>query len=111
MDDLSPRIGWRTVRAGILARRGDLGEADRLSAEALAMVEQTDWSTDHADTLMARAEVLSACLESSAAREAMLTALALHEAKGNVVGAERVRDRLARAQVGVRGSTQPGGGS
>jgi class 3 adenylate cyclase/tetratricopeptide (TPR) repeat protein len=106
-DDLSPQFGWRTVRAAILARRGALGDAERLTAEALALVETTDWSRDQADVLMTRAEVLAASGESAAAAEAMQRALALYQRKGAVVAAEHVRALMARASLSMRGSAEP----
>jgi class 3 adenylate cyclase len=106
-DDLSAQIGWRTVRGAILARRGELAEATQLTADALALAEQTDWLTDHADALMTRAEVHAACDEHAAADEAMAAALALYERKGSVAAAENVRAILASAGAGVRGSAEP----
>jgi class 3 adenylate cyclase/tetratricopeptide (TPR) repeat protein len=106
-DDRSPQIGWRTVRGAILAGRGHLTEAKRLTADALALVEHTDWLNDHADALITRAEVLVACGEHADAHEAMQAALALYERKGNATTAENVRARLTRARVGVRGSAEP----
>jgi class 3 adenylate cyclase/tetratricopeptide (TPR) repeat protein len=106
-DDRSPQIGWRTVRGAILAHRGHLTEAKRLTADALALVEHTDWLNDHGDALMTRAEVLVACGEHADAGDAMQSALALYERKGNVTTAEHVRAMLTRARVGVRGSAEP----
>src|SRR4029079_6726755 len=48
-DDMSAQIGWRSVRARILARRGEIPEAKRLSAEAVEMAGRTDWLSEHAD--------------------------------------------------------------
>jgi class 3 adenylate cyclase/tetratricopeptide (TPR) repeat protein len=106
-DDLSPQFGWRAVRAAILARRGALDEAKRLTTEAVALVEKTDWLRDHADVLMTHAEVLAACAERAAATSAMQSALALYEQKGSVVAVERVAAMLASGPVGVRGSAEP----
>jgi ATP/maltotriose-dependent transcriptional regulator MalT len=97
--DISPRFGWRAVRAAIYAQRGELGEARRLADEAIALVAQTDWQRDHADTLLTRAEVLGACGETTAAAEALQDALALYERKGCTVSAERVRTMLALHQT------------
>lgn len=93
--DISVQVGWRTVRAAVLVRRGELQEAKRLAAEAVLLVKTTDWLSDQADALVTWAEVLTACGDHSAAGEAMLSALALHEQKGNLVAAERVRTALA----------------
>ena len=99
-DDLSPQFGWRAVRAAILARRGALDEAKRLTAEALALVEKTDWLRDQADALMTRAEVLAACGEHAAADRGDATAPSrCTSSKGTVVAAENVRALLARASV------------
>jgi class 3 adenylate cyclase/tetratricopeptide (TPR) repeat protein len=106
-DDLSPQFGWRAVRAAILARRGVLGEAKRLTAEALALVQTTDWLRDQADALVTRAEVLAACGELPAAIDAMQGALVLYEQKGNLVAAENVRAMLTRTPVQMRGSAKP----
>jgi class 3 adenylate cyclase/tetratricopeptide (TPR) repeat protein len=89
--DLSPQFGWRAVRAAILARRGAVDEARRLSGEALAIVQGTDWLRDQADALTTHADVLTACGEDSAATHAMQSALALYEQKGSIADVERVR--------------------
>jgi tetratricopeptide (TPR) repeat protein len=95
-DDRSAQFLWRAIRAGVLARRGRLDEAMRLSADAVALVEQTDWLTDYADVLMARAEVLTASGEQAAADATMQAALELYERKGNIVAADRVRKQSHR---------------
>jgi tetratricopeptide (TPR) repeat protein len=107
--DLSPQFGWRALRALILARRGEVEEAKRLSGEALALVRRTDWVKDQADTLVTYAEVLAACGEHSDASRAMQAGLALYEEKGSVVDVDRVRTKLASAQLSVRGSARPRG--
>jgi tetratricopeptide (TPR) repeat protein len=102
-DDLAPQFGWRAIRAAILARRGELGEARRLADEAVTLVERTDWVRDQADILMTRAEVQAAGGDGAAARETMLAALARYEEKGSVVDADRVRAKLTSGSEGVRG--------
>jgi class 3 adenylate cyclase/tetratricopeptide (TPR) repeat protein len=107
--DRSPQIGWRTIRATILARRGELDEAKRLSAEAVALAEETDYLTARADALVARAQALEACDEHSASVSALRAALALQERKGNLVVAEQIRAMLASTPATVRGTIQPKG--
>src|SRR5204862_6603321 len=51
-DDLSAQIGWRTVRARLLARGAQLAEAKRLSAEAVELAGRTDWLSDRGDALL-----------------------------------------------------------
>jgi class 3 adenylate cyclase/tetratricopeptide (TPR) repeat protein len=93
-DDLSAHMVARTERARLLARRGAMAEADRLSAEAVALAAQTDWVIDRAGTLVARAEVLRAAGDSAAAVTTIREGLALYVRKGDVVSARRARALL-----------------
>jgi class 3 adenylate cyclase/tetratricopeptide (TPR) repeat protein len=94
-DDLSAQILWRGVRARLLARRGDMSEAMRLSSEAVRLAARTDWLADHADALLSRADVLRMAGEAEATANAVHEAVALYERKGNTVGARRARSMLA----------------
>jgi class 3 adenylate cyclase/tetratricopeptide (TPR) repeat protein len=94
-DDLSVQITWRTERALLLAERGAVSEAKRLSAEGVHLASQTDWLTDRADALLSHAKVLTAAGESRAARGALLEAAALYEQKGNLTGIQRTKALLA----------------
>jgi ATP/maltotriose-dependent transcriptional regulator MalT len=93
-DDLSVHMVSRAERARLLVRRGAAGEAERLSAEAVAVAARTDWLADHAGTLVARAEVLRATGDGSGARATVAEALALYERKGDEVSAARARGLL-----------------
>jgi len=97
-DDLSAQIAWRTVRARLLARRGEIREAKRMSGAAVALAIRTDWLTDHADALIAHAEVLGLAGETEEAARTIHTAIALYERKGNTVGMRRAQSMIA-AQV------------
>jgi tetratricopeptide (TPR) repeat protein len=90
-DDLSAHMVSRTQRARLLARRGAMSEARNLSDEAVELAGRTDWVVDHADTLIARAEVLRATGDASAADTVAGEALVLYESKGVVVSARRTR--------------------
>jgi tetratricopeptide (TPR) repeat protein len=79
----------------VLARRGELAEAERLAREAVAMGEETDMIDTQADAYADLAEVLSLAGRSEEAIEAFDQALGRYERKGNVVMAERMRERLA----------------
>src|SRR5919106_875885 len=96
-DDLSAQIGWRRERARVLASRGLVSEATRMSAEAVRLAERTDWLSEHADALLAHAEVLKAAGEPQAASGALRDAVALYERKGNRIGVQR-----AQSLPGVR---------
>jgi tetratricopeptide (TPR) repeat protein len=87
-----PQMLWRQVRGKVLARRGELGEGERLAREAVALGAETDMLNAHADALLDLAEVLA--LAGQDARTELDRALALYERKGNVVMAERTRSRL-----------------
>ncbi len=93
-EDVDAQVGWRTVRAKLLARRGNLTEAERLAREATTLAGATEDIELGAKAFSDLAEVLRLAdrpLESSAALE---SALRLHEQKGNLPGAARARARL-----------------
>jgi tetratricopeptide (TPR) repeat protein len=93
--DLSSQIGWRSVRAKVLARRGSLDEAERLARDAVTLADGTDFVDEAGDALSDLAEVLVLTGRNEAARAELLRALELYERKGNLVLAERARRRLA----------------
>src|SRR3954452_11782058 len=90
-DDMSAEILSRSVRDQVLADRGDAGQAEQLTAHAVALAARTDWLNDHADALVARADVLRSTGDGAGAGGALAAAIALYEQKGNVVSAERAR--------------------
>jgi class 3 adenylate cyclase/tetratricopeptide (TPR) repeat protein len=93
-DDLSAQISWRGVRGRLLAQAGRIPEAKRLSAHAVELAARTDWLTDHADALVAHAEVLRLAGETDGATLAIRNSIALYERKGNTVGIRRARSLL-----------------
>ena len=93
-EDVDAQVGWRSVRAKLLACRGNLTAAERLAREATTLAGATEDLELGANALSDLAEVLRLAdrpRESSAALE---SALRLHEQKGNVPGAARARARL-----------------
>ena len=42
-DDWASQISWRSALTQVLARRGDLGEAERLARECVALTEGVDY--------------------------------------------------------------------
>jgi class 3 adenylate cyclase/tetratricopeptide (TPR) repeat protein len=93
-DDFDAHGRMRTVRALLLARRGQVEEAERLAREALEIVGTTDYLDSRADTHAALAEVLEAAGRLEDAASELRAALELFERKGNVVRAAQVRERL-----------------
>jgi len=91
-EDISAQIGWRGVRAKLLAAER-WGEAHALATEAVRLAERTDFLTIHAEALVDLAEVLR---QGGRADEADLTlaeALALFERKGDVASLARLGAR------------------
>jgi tetratricopeptide (TPR) repeat protein len=89
-EDMAAEVGWRSTRARILARRGDLAGASRLADEALAMAESVDLVDTIVDAALAAAEVRRAAGRPEEALEQLRRAHAVMDAKGNVV----MRDRI-----------------
>ncbi|HEX2272868.1 MAG TPA: adenylate/guanylate cyclase domain-containing protein [Acidimicrobiales bacterium] len=81
----------RGVRAKILARSGEVAEAERVGREAVAVAASTDFLFLQAITLLDLAEVLGRAGRRPEAESVLAEALAVCERKGFTVGA-----RLAR---------------
>lgn len=90
-DDLAARTEWAPVKAKLLARRGELGAAEAVAREAVALAEPTDDLSNHAATLADLAEVLTLEGRPDEARTYAQRAVELYERKGNVVLAARTR--------------------
>jgi tetratricopeptide (TPR) repeat protein len=97
-DDLSSQVLWRCVRGKVLARRGELEEAEALVREALAIMGRSDEPDSHGNALLDLAEVLRVSGRVEEAASAIEEAAILFELKGNVVSLERARALLAEAQ-------------
>jgi DNA-binding SARP family transcriptional activator len=96
-DDLSAGVQWRSVRAKLLARRGETAEAEALAREAVTLAGETDFLVLRADALMDLAEVLRLSGREGECAPVVGQALELYEQKGNVVGVGRARALLADA--------------
>jgi class 3 adenylate cyclase/tetratricopeptide (TPR) repeat protein len=93
-EDVDALAGWRRVHAKALARRGELEEAVRLAREASEIAEATEYHEVRMDTADALVEVLRLAGRSEEADAALRRALDLHEQKGDVYGAARLRQAL-----------------
>jgi class 3 adenylate cyclase/tetratricopeptide (TPR) repeat protein/uncharacterized protein (DUF433 family) len=99
-EDADAQTQWRRVRAKVLARRGELDEAERLGREAVAIASATVDILDlQAQALAGLGEVLSLAGRAQESREALEEAIRLYEAKGNIVGADRVHSLLAERPI------------
>jgi class 3 adenylate cyclase/tetratricopeptide (TPR) repeat protein len=96
-------IGWRRVRAKLLARRGEVEEAEQLAREATARAALTDLLEDRAQAVADLAEVLRLGGRREEAATALEEAIHLHEQKGNVVAAEKLRAVLAEPPIEISG--------
>ena len=93
-EDLTSNIMWRSARAKLLARRGDLDGALGLIGEARSLAERTDFLNIQADVQADRAEVLRLGGRGGEAAEALEEAARLYEKKGNRVAAARAASQV-----------------
>jgi tetratricopeptide (TPR) repeat protein len=94
-DDFATQGPARGVLALVSARRGDFETAELLAREAVRTMDQTDQLTQVADAHADLAGVLLAAGRLDEAKSEVQRALEVYERKGHVVGAAKMRDRLA----------------
>jgi predicted ATPase/class 3 adenylate cyclase len=90
-DDALSQVLWRTARAKILSRRGELEHAEALAREAVRVGEPTDLLGVRADALRDLAEVLALAGRPEEALDTLEQASELYERKGNLTGLARTR--------------------
>jgi len=100
-EDADAQAGWRRVRAKVLARMGDLGEAERLGREAVAIASRTDYLNAHANAVADLGEVLRLAGRPQDAAATAAEAIRLFETKGNIAAARTLHGFLADLQVEV----------
>ncbi|MFZ1178861.1 MAG: regulator, partial [Mycobacterium sp.] len=96
---LKASIAWRTLRAHLLSRANEHGEARRVAEAAVGLAERTDVLVDHADACMALATVLGAAGDFAGARAAAERAVGLYERKGAAALAEKARRVLGECEL------------
>jgi predicted ATPase/class 3 adenylate cyclase len=101
-EDIAAQVEWRSTRAKVFARRGQLAEAESLANEALALARGTDSPTLQGDALMDLAEVLRFADRPADAEPSVREAIALYEAKGILVSARRASALLEELSA-IRG--------
>jgi tetratricopeptide (TPR) repeat protein len=94
-DDFVTQNRSRSIRAKVLARRGENAAAEELAQEAVDIVTRTDSYGEHGEALLDQAEVLRLGGKPEESRAAVEAALALFERKGATAPAERARAFLA----------------
>jgi class 3 adenylate cyclase/tetratricopeptide (TPR) repeat protein len=91
-DDMANEERWREARAKVLARRGDLDEAERLAREALAVAERMEHP--NAWAFMTLGDVMEHAGRTDEAAQWYERAQEAFEKKGMVALVEQVRRRL-----------------
>jgi len=94
-DDWASQISWRSALTQVLARRGDLGEAERLARECVALTEGVDYLNQMGEAWADLGYVLQLSGRREEAADALRRALGLYEAKGNVVSGGHTRNTLS----------------
>ena len=106
--DSLTQILWRGVEARVVARRGRAEEAERLARAAVSLADRTDFLVQRGDAWIDLAQILQDRGRADEAAAAAGQGLHLHEQKGNVVTAARIRsdplDLSSRATTEPRGS-------
>ena len=100
-EDVDAQVGWRRVRAKLLARRGDLEEAEHLGRDATMIAARTDYLDLRAQAAADLAEVLRLAGRPKESESALKEAIRLYEEKGNVAAPGRLRGLLADSQLEV----------
>ena len=100
VDDVESQALWQSVRAPILARAGQLVEAESLARSAVALVQPTDALTMQGDTAYELAVVLSLAGRTEESLRSIDTAIGIYAAKGDIMSA--ARSRAWRDRLGAR---------
>jgi predicted ATPase/class 3 adenylate cyclase len=98
-DDVLSQVLWRTTRAKVLARRGEVAAAEALVRQALDLVEATDLLNTQGDALLDLAEVLRLAGRTGEAATVAQEAAARYERKENRASLARAREAAAKLSV------------
>jgi predicted ATPase/class 3 adenylate cyclase len=90
----------RSVRAKLLAQRGDTAQAGQLADEAVALADRTDLLHLRWYTRLSHAEVLQRAGRADAVRRVAEAAAAIADQKGSRVGVERAAKLLRMSEQG-----------
>jgi tetratricopeptide (TPR) repeat protein len=93
--DFESQALWRSVRAPILARRGNLAEAEELARAAVAIVREAEAPHLIAEALAELASVLRIASKTDEARSKAEEAIGLFTSKGCVYAARRLSEWLS----------------
>lgn len=95
-NDVHSQILWRSIRAKVLAHRGDYEAAEKLAHLSVTFAAGGDFHPAHAEALMDLGHVLELRGEREAAAVSVEEAIRFFKLKGNTLQAERARAALAK---------------
>jgi len=104
--DLSSQMGWRSVRARVLAQRGGAEAAEDLARAAVEIARRTDYLNMHAAAVLALGDVVVIGGRPTEAIPLVEEAHELYASKGNLVLIEKTRSLLADLRETV--AAEPG---
>jgi tetratricopeptide (TPR) repeat protein len=97
-DDMNAQTQWPGALAKVMARRGEIAEAESLLRSALDLCAAIDNIDRHGNVLMDFAEVLTLSDRFDDAENAVNSALGFYDQKANAVSAARARKRMVELQ-------------
>jgi ATP/maltotriose-dependent transcriptional regulator MalT len=104
IDDFAARIAWGAARSRLLARQGELREADTLARMVVELARETDAVSLRGTALLDLADVIRLAGRSTDAVPLVEEARVLYEQKGNIVlvrQAEGLLTELTSEQAGA----------
>jgi class 3 adenylate cyclase/tetratricopeptide (TPR) repeat protein len=93
-NDMESQIAWRKPKALLLAHRDDHAGAEAVAREAVRIADGTEDPNSQADARQVLGHVLRIAGRADEGATVIGEAIALYEAKGNVLGAAYARERL-----------------
>jgi DNA-binding SARP family transcriptional activator len=93
-DDVAAQYAWRSARAKLEARAGDVAAGERLALQAVAIVETTDALSEHGRVLLDLAEVLRLGNRPADGAQRVEEALGLFARKGDEASGSAARALL-----------------
>jgi ATP/maltotriose-dependent transcriptional regulator MalT len=100
-DDVDAQVLWRSIRAPILARAGQLAEAEAMARSAHEKASRTEMPSLRGYALTELASVLQLAARIEEARATLGEATAIYENKGDIVSAARTKRMLAAMERSV----------
>jgi tetratricopeptide (TPR) repeat protein len=98
-NDVHSQILWRSIRAKVLAHKGDFDAAEELARVSVTFAAESDFHPAHAEALMDLAHVLELRGEREAAARSVEKAISFFGLKGNLPQVERARTVLAELRA------------